>query len=222
MEDVNGKRVGGAFNPTESFCFLSGLHTKPLYMSYTNFHVLGVQMDPLAVKALFGLPGCEVRDWAVLGEHIVSGMAEIEDHLRTQGDFEAKAKWLEDYLANKIRETSELYTAFKIKDTIHRARRRLRAGERVQVESLTGYSRMHTSRLFKEWFGLAPGQTMRLHQFTDALNLLHQPGPRLTDIGLESGFYDQAHFIRIFREFSDMTPSTYKNRRSPLVGQLTF
>lgn len=66
MENVQGKRVGGAFNPTEEFCFLSGIHTQPLYMSFPRFKIMGVQMHPLAVKAVFGLPCKEVRDWALI------------------------------------------------------------------------------------------------------------------------------------------------------------
>jgi AraC-like DNA-binding protein len=221
MDNLHGKLVGESFNPTQHFCFLSGLHTKPLTMSFTRFHVMGVQMHPLAVKAIFGLPCNEVRDWAVLGELILPELAEIEDKLRCQGDFLTKARWLENHLLTKIRETGDLHTAFKMQDTIQVAKRRLRLGERVKIESLTGYSRMHTTRLFNDWFGLPPAQTLRLHQFINAVNLFHTSPERLTDIGLQSGFYDQAHFIHTFREFADMTPGEYKKQMLPhLVGQL--
>jgi AraC-like DNA-binding protein len=159
----------------------------------------------------------------VLGELLLPELAEIEDNLRCQGNFLAKARWLENHLSTKIRETSELHTAFKMKETIHQAKCLLHCGERVTMESLTGYSRMHTFRLFNEWFGLAPGQTLRLHQFTSAISLFHTSSVRLTDVGLQSGFYDQAHFIHTFREFADMTPGEYKKRMLPhLVGQLLF
>lgn len=221
MDNLHGKLVGESFNPTQHFCFLSGLHTKPLAMSFTRFHVMGAQMHPLAVKAIFGLPCNEVRDWAVLGELILPELAEIEDRLRCQGDFLAKARWLENHLSAKVRETSDLHTAFKMQDSIQVAKHKLRFGERVKIESLTGYSRMHTTRLFNDWFGLPPAQTLRLHQFTNAISLFHTSSERLTDVGLQSGFYDQAHFIHTFHEFADMTPGEYKKRMLPhLVGQL--
>ena len=91
MDRVEGKRVGGSFDPTAWFCFLSGLHTRPLDMSFHNFHVIGVQMEPIAVKALFGIPCEEVRDWAVHGEELLTEIHMIEDHLRGPGTFHEKA-----------------------------------------------------------------------------------------------------------------------------------
>ena len=100
MQDLQGKRIGGTFNPTEHFCFLSGLHTRPLFMSFPRFHVMGVQMEPVAVKAFFGIPCEEVRDWAVRGEEVLKEVNAIEDRLRSPGPFEAKARWLEAHLLN--------------------------------------------------------------------------------------------------------------------------
>jgi AraC-like DNA-binding protein len=221
VDELNGKLVGANFNPTENFCFLSGLHTKPLGMHFSRFRVMGMQMHPLAVKGLFGIPCKEVQDWAIPGELILQDLAEIEDQLRMPGSFLSKAQWLESYLLRKIQDTSELQTAFKIRQSLQKAKQAARLNKRVKIEALTGYSRMHTSRLFKDWFGLAPAQTLRLHQFTDAVQCLHLGAASLTEIGLQSGFYDQPHFIRIFHEFADMAPGEYKKQMVPgLVGQL--
>jgi hypothetical protein len=46
-----GKRIGTHNSPLSSFCFLSGLHTRPLAFSFNRFHYLGIQMKPVAVKA---------------------------------------------------------------------------------------------------------------------------------------------------------------------------
>jgi len=222
MSNVSGKLVGGSFNPTENFCFLSGLHTKPLMMSYKKFHVIGVQMHPLAVKALFDLPCSEVRDWAIPGDNIFNDINKLEDNLCNETSFEAKARWLENYLFEKLNETGDLYFAFKISDVIHNAKHELYSGKKIKIEYMTGYSRMHTLRLFNEWCGLPPAQTVRLYQFCDTIKLLHNSHSRITDIGLKSGFYDQSHFIRVFREFAGMTPGEYKKRMSSLIGQLSF
>jgi len=223
MEHLQGKRVGPAFNPTNYFCFLSGLHTQSLKMAFSRFHVMGIQLHPLAVKAIFNLPCSEVRDWALPGELLLPGLNEIEDRLRGPGCFMQKALWLENHVLGKIFEPHDLQTAFKITKTLRQAKVRACLGERVQLEDLTGYSRKHTTRLFNDWFGLPPRHTLRLHQFTDAVKLFHAPSTRLTDIALQSGFYDQPHFIRTFREFAGMTPGEYKKRMAPgLVGQLLF
>ena len=219
MKITQGKLVSEEFNPTKNFCFLSGLHTKPLSLMFSNFHVMGVQMHPIAVKAIFGIPCLEVKDWAIPAEHILTDLAKIEDHIFCEGSFLSKAKWLEDYLLNKIQEKSELSTAFKILGVIDHAKKQLYFGNRIKIEEFSGYSRMHTHKLFTDWFGLAPSRTMRLQQFIDSLKLYQNKNLRLTDIALQTGFYDQAHYIRVFREFATMCPKEYKKCMTPLIGQ---
>ena len=220
MDEVKGKLIDDAFNPTTNFCFLSGLHTKPLTIKCGLFHTFGIQMHPICVKAIFGIPSVEVRDWAVEGKYLMSGMAEIEDQLLAENTFLSKAKWLENYFVKKIREHSDLITALKIRRVIQRARQKIVEDKRLKIEDLTGYSRMHTHQLFKEWFGLAPGRALRLSQFTYSLELLQNRSLRLTETAFQSGFYDQSHFIRVFYEFADMTPGDYRKRMIPIVGQI--
>jgi AraC-like DNA-binding protein len=135
-------------------------------------------------------------------------------------DFFTKARWLEDYLLDKIRETSELHLAIKMKETLGKVKRHLWEGKRVDITDYTGYSRMHTYKLFSDWFGTGPSQTLRLHQFVHAVQLMHTQSLSLNQIGLASGFYDQAHFIRVFREFAAMTPGCYKKQMTDFPGQL--
>lgn len=42
----------------------------------------------------------------------------------------------------------------------------------------------------------------------------------LTEVGYACGFYDQAHFIRVFKEFSAMTPGQYLEQKSRIPGIL--
>ncbi|KAA3618720.1 MAG: AraC family transcriptional regulator [Calditrichaeota bacterium] len=221
MENIKAKRIGNGFNPTENFCFLSGLHTKPLYMNFPRFHVMGVQMYPIAVKALFGIPCMEVKDWAVPGELLFHEINKIEDYMCGNHSFFEKAKWIESFLLSLINENIELYTAMKMKDTLSKMYSNRLMGKKYSIENLTGYSRMHAHRLFTDWFGLSPARNLKLLQFTNSLTYLHFAPEKLTDIAFEKGFYDQAHFIHNFREFANMTPGQYRKRKTNLVGQLS-
>ncbi len=73
---------------TGNFCFLSGLHTKPLYLSFDRLHVIGLQLNPIAVKALFGLPANELRNSAIEGEAIIISLNRIEDILKSERTFQ--------------------------------------------------------------------------------------------------------------------------------------
>jgi hypothetical protein len=66
--NVKGETIDTAvFNPVEKFCFISGLHTRPLYFQFQNLHVVGIILRPAAVKAFFNLPVEEFKDVAVEG-----------------------------------------------------------------------------------------------------------------------------------------------------------
>lgn len=222
LEDVRGKRIDATFNPTERFCFLSGLHTRPLRMSFPRFHVMGVQMQPLAIRALFGVPSVEVRDWAVPGEEILADLAAVEDRLRGPGAFMDKAEWLEAWLRGRLTGSPELRTALSMRRAVDRMLERGRAGERVRPEDWTGYSRMHTHRLFKDWMGLAPGEFLRLERFVRMLRRLHATEDDLTTIAQQSGYYDQAHLNHHFQRFAGMAPGRYRAGRTALPGQLSI
>lgn len=220
MRELSGKRVGGAFNPTESFCFLSGLHTRPLTMSFPRFHVMGIQMEPHAVKAFFGVPCVEVRDWAIIGSDLVAGQSEIEDRLRASGSFAERARWLERWLFRKLETSVELDAALRVHHMTERLVQQDPGERRMRPEEFTGYSRMHTHRLFNEWTGVPPGEFLRLRRFVAATACLHASDADLTRIALALGYYDHAHFDRHFQRFAAMCPSSYRQARWDFPGQL--
>lgn len=222
MDNVVGKKLGDSFNPTENFCFLSGLHTKPLYMEFADFHVMGIQMEPLAAKVFFGIPCNELQDWAIPGEYLIDNLSQIEDNLRCLPNFHERINWLNSFIATKKLDFNDFNEAVKINNILKKAVQNRKDGKPFKIEDYTGYSRMHTHRIFKEWFGLSPGKTISLHQFTSTINQMHFNTASLTNLGLQTGFYDQAHFIRNFKEFAHMTPGQYKKQMTQLPGQLNF
>ena len=65
-------------------------------------------------------------------------------------------------------------------------------------------------RNFRAQIGLSPKQFARIIQFQFSLSQLNTSNlPKLTQIGLDSGFSDQSHFIRTFKKYTGQTPSFY-------------
>ncbi|MBL4650110.1 MAG: helix-turn-helix transcriptional regulator [Aureispira sp.] len=65
-------------------------------------------------------------------------------------------------------------------------------------------------RNFSAQVGLSPKQFGRIIQFQFSLNQLNTSNLiKLTQIGLDSGFSDQSHFIRTFKKYTGQTPSHY-------------
>ncbi|MCB9282728.1 MAG: AraC family transcriptional regulator [Lewinellaceae bacterium] len=222
IKSASGEKVDSkVFNPTETFCFLSGLHTKPLYFDMGGLHVVGLILHPAAMRAFFQMPTEEVKDLAIEGDFIQE-LDYIEDHIRSLSTFRERAFWLENHFYEKLNRVEDLPLAMKLNRTVEKMKQDTLQGKRLDIEAYSGYSKMHTHRIFKDWLGLTPGKLMRLEQFLHSIDLIHQTGLSLTQIGFECGFYDQAHFIRTFDEFARMTPGQYKSRSTGLPRVLPW
>ncbi|HAA16991.1 MAG TPA: hypothetical protein DCE41_36880 [Cytophagales bacterium] len=65
-------------------------------------------------------------------------------------------------------------------------------------------------RQFQAQVGLTPKQFAKIIQFQKALHSLNQSRyDRLVEVGVDSGFADQSHFIRTFKRYTGQTPSYY-------------
>lgn len=208
-------------SPIRQFCFLSGLHTRPLDLAFEAFHVFGVRLHPVAVRAYFGIPCSEVLDDAVEGELLLDDLARIQDRLCSAPDFRSRARWMERELDGRLRGGHLLDTARRMWNVA--ARLPLSGTTRVQeICDRLGYSRSHVHRLFDEWMGQSATDAIRLARFVRAVHLLHDDSGPLTDIGYRLGYFDQSHFIREFRKFSGMTPGEYRGSKGPTPGQLSL
>lgn len=206
-------------NPVNNYtCFLSGLHTKPLKMNFEKFQTFGIQMKPVAVKALFGIPLSEFRDYYVEGAIVFDTVRIMVAQLHTINSFSERAQWFENFLLNKINETADLHIAINLDRAIKKHLIQKQCGSSKTIQDMMGYSRTHTFRLFNEWFGISAHSYQKLQQFIQVTESLHHTDAKLTDVGLDNGFYDQSHFIRTFHEFAEMTPGEYRKQMSPFPG----
>lgn len=71
-------------------------------------------------------------------------------------------------------------------------------------------------RLFESHIGITPNQYKRICQFQFAFQQVNQNQfSKLTHIAYDSGFADQSHFIKVFREFAGKTPNEYLAQLAP-------
>lgn len=213
------RRIQPDADSIQQFCFLSGLHTRPLDLVFDRFHTFGVRLHPIAMRMYMGIPSSQVRDEAVEGDLLLTDLDRIEDHLRCAPDFRTRALWMEGELCRRLRGSDRQNTALKM----WRLSKQLPISGPHPVRMLCqqlGYSRSHMHRLFREWFGQSAINVVRLARFVRATVAIHQNAGSLTEIGVQHGYFDQSHFIRDFREFSGMTPGAYQRRKGPTPEQL--
>lgn len=82
--------------------------------------------------------------------------------------------------------------------------------------SRSGYSVRTINRWFTLEIGMSPKKLARVARFHSALSGLH--GTLSARYYLDAGYYDQAHFIKEFKEFTAMTPEHYLEMVGRLAG----
>jgi AraC-like DNA-binding protein len=87
----------------------------------------------------------------------------------------------------------------------------------VQAEAVAreaGMSLRSLQRLFHEYVGVSPKWVIQRYRLHDAMERLEEDRPvDLPALALSLGFYDQAHFIRVFKAFLGRTPTEYVRAR---------
>lgn len=93
------------------------------------------------------------------------------------------------------------------------------SAEQVKAGSIQHFSKSIATtpksliQRFKKVYSLTPSAYLRLKQVHHATALIQKaPRKSLTQIGLESGFYDQSHFIRVFKKHHHCSPKQFQKR----------
>ena len=79
-----------------------------------------------------------------------------------------------------------------------------------QLRELLNISERTFERRFLAQVGITPKQFSKIIQFQNSLiDLQDNDFIKLTDIVYKNGFADQSHFIRVFKAFTGITPSSF-------------
>lgn len=92
-----------------------------------------------------------------------------------------------------------------------------------RISNQVGYSQKHLIQLFKEHVGMNPKSFLKIIRFQKAIQEIEQSRTaNWSHVALESGYYDQAHFINDFRNFSGFTPGNYLKAKSDFTNYIAI
>lgn len=83
------------------------------------------------------------------------------------------------------------------------------------VAKSIGVHPVHLARTFRQSYGLTLGEQVRALRIEFACTLLSTSDTSLTEIAFASGFADQSHFSRAFKQYVGITPSQYRLIQRP-------
>lgn len=82
------------------------------------------------------------------------------------------------------------------------------------------YSERHLGRIFDEYMGMSVKSFSRLVRINKALKLLQRRDYSLSQVFMETGFYDMSHFIHDFKTICGITPQAYRNNMSDYYSEI--
>ena len=96
----------------------------------------------------------------------------------------------------------------RVRDQLH-----ARYGVVIRVADLAheaGVHPVHLARVFRRHHGCTVGKYVQRLRVEHACGALSESATSLSSIALETGFSDQAHFTRRFKELTGMSPGQYR------------
>lgn len=165
---------------------------------------------------VLGVPMTELKDKQIdLRELWGSGADKLVGRLWQASSHQERINVLEAYLCDRLDECSarSLRVSRALEAISQHGRRCIPGPSRSSLSSLclrNGISSRNLRRLFSEGVGIGPGELFRIERFNLAVSLASGcERPDWAEIASRSGYYDQAHLIASFRQFSSLTPATF-------------
>ena len=89
------------------------------------------------------------------------------------------------------------------------------------ISDKIGFSQKHFIKIFKENVGLTPKGFLKIIRFQKAVQEIESSKIiNWTHIAFKSGYYDQAHFIHDFKNFSGFSPQKYLQIKNDQLNYL--
>jgi AraC-like DNA-binding protein len=191
-------------------CFLIGQLTKPYViepLGVTGSFV--VQFKPNGFLPFTSIPIKEMENTAIpldklfgergknLGERILNANSTYE-----------RIQIIETFLLNELADKKTIDNIVKSTiETIFNSNGRFSVSE---FSKSTNINRRQLARKFSSAIGLSPKQLAKTIRIQTTLKaLLNNKHTSLTDLAYENEYFDQAHFIKDFKEFTGLTPKEF-------------
>ena len=132
----------------------------------------------------------------------------LENQILSAVDNEGRIKLIEDFLLARLAQQQTVDTiARNCVEVIFQSQGQVDVGD---LSDKMNIHRRNMERKFTSAIGLSPKQLSKVVRLQATLKMLQtQQFTNLTSLAYENGYYDQAHFIKDFKEFTGMSPKSF-------------
>lgn len=167
-----------------------------------------VRFRPGAAPVFFGCPASRLTDESLPLDDLWSAAAHrIADRVRSEATTAARIDAIEDVLLRRLQQVSadaDVLVRSCVAEMVASP-----GGVRVgALADLAGMTARHLSRRFLDAVGVSTKAFARSVRFHAAVGRIG-PGSRLPEVAYDTGFSDQAHLNREFKQMAGLTPTEY-------------
>ena len=211
--------VGRSYDTLKKF-WISGMKTDFILIDASVSCMIGVHFKPGGLYPFVDFPVAELNNRTleldnVFGNEVFS----LRESILDDGSPDKKFEQLEKFLVRQYKRHQEMnpLVHFSVSQLLQKPD----VWTIKQLTGKTGISQKHLINLFKKYVGLSPKLFARISKFQKVIQLVdRQQKIDWTSLAYECGYYDQAHFIKEFRSFSGINPSSYLLQRGEHLNYL--
>ncbi len=179
-----------------------------------------VGFKPWGIQSFLDFTVQEVTDDAVDLKCLhPSLIRDMEDRLRGTGSDEDRILIIEKFLLRILRNDNP---DALIVDAVHYI---VKLNGHIAISQLANHYHLCQKQFYRKFIsaiGINPKLFSRIVRFQHILGLMDNMKFKQLDYALNSGFYDQAHFIKEFRHFTNYTPREYLDNKPSTEIELYF
>lgn len=191
-------------------CFVIGQLTRPYIVEPTGrTGTFFVRFQPTGFLPFTSMPIKEMENTAVPLEKLFGEEGiEIQDNILHAHDNLKRIKLIESFLLGQLSNVDRIDNIVRSTiETISTANGQLSINE---LSTQMNLNRRLLLRKFSSKVGLSPKQLSKIIRLQVSLkSLLSKKVNKLSDLAYENEFFDQAHFIKDFKQFTGLTPKEF-------------
>lgn len=198
--------------------WVSGVRSRPITIpSGTGNHLMVIAFKKGAAAPFYSFPMNEITDSVVMADLIFGrSICELREQLLGAPTVADMFHLVEFFLITQAGDKLHASASFRcIQHAIAHITQYPDIFSFQAFSEHIGYSQKHFIDLFRKQVGVTPKQYLKISRFQKAISEAEKTSViRWGQLAQESGFYDQAHFIHDFKEFSGFTPNEYLQRKN--------
>ena len=173
-----------------------------------DFTIIAYFLKPHSLISLFGIPAFELTDKPIDLNLLSKKTNSLQETLLNSENIITMISTLDNYIYGLISGSKNISDA--IKYASKKLARDYSKESLINVQKELNISERTFQRMFEKNIGISPNTYRRICQFNSAFTDLNLGNfNNLSDIAYNHGYADQSHYIRVFKEFTEINPSEY-------------